>query len=528
MVKWISADTWLSSAAPLARRNLQTGNRGAKMSTATLHRRLRERMPYLTPTFAGEDDIIQRRRLLPYDSEDDPYREMQRMEGVATEPGLTYNTLENRARLERRGARQPSLEVGAEALRQMRRLEGLASEPGLTYNTLENRRPHLGGRPSGRANYREGGLVMPKLTDNGYEERVVGPEGNSVGFGDERDQIPLLRRPPMDDIDRIANLGEANPLPMPESDVPLLSRSLQMPQPRPQPPTVTYDQGGRPTSRVFGGTDDPEQRVLARRRALEQYQPQKESKKPLALRTILNFVGGGIPGAAQTLIGQGGVMDRRGKDRAWQREQLGQVDESLGRMRTDRRAGLQDQLLESQVAENKAQAAKALREPTAPPIKPTNIFAGAEDVEDADGNIIMVGPDGQPIINPATGQPYVRRRMRAPAVKPEKPDTSEFTNEQISRTIGEIEAEQKTLGPSPPTEIADTNQLGDVVGKKTNPAYLDWAKRYRELDDQKRQLQMKRKPLTRGSDPQIKSYADKFFKGDYVAAEAAIKKQRGQ
>lgn len=121
--------------------------------------------------------------------------------------------------------------------------------------------------------------------------------------------------------------------------------------------------------------------------------------------------------------------------------------------------------------------------------------------------------------------------------KKAKPDTAEFENEQIANTISQIEAEQKTLGPSPPTEIDDVtlveNESGQkvptVTGKKVNPAYLDWARRYRELDDQKRQLQMKRKaPTLTRRDPSVQAYADKFFKGDVAAAEAAIKKQRGQ
>lgn len=348
------------------------------------------------------------------------------------------------------------------------------------------------------------------------------------------DEIPLLRRSPLHDIDRIAALGEANPLPTSEADTPLLARPIEIPQLR-RRPQVIHD-AGRPTPIVFG-TDDPEQQVLARRRALESYQPQKESKKSLALRTILSFVGGGLAGpggAAETLLGAGGVLDRRGKDRAWQQGELARTDESLGRMRTDRRAGLQDRLLQSQVTENEAQAQRALRAPTVPPIKPTNIFDNAQDVEDAQGNVIMVGPDGKPIIDPATGAPYVRRRLRAPAVKPEKPDTSEFTNQQIDRTIGEIDAEQKTLGPSPPTEIEDRDTYGVVVGKKVNPAYLDWARRYRELDDQKRQLQMKRKPtataavpITRTSDITEQRIRD-AAKAKGLDADQAVKRARAR
>ena len=87
-----------------------------------------------------------------------------------------------------------------------------------------------------------------------------------------------------------------------------------------------------------------------------------------------------------------------------------------------------------------------------------------------------------------------KRHNRETERREGKADTSEFTNEQIDKIISEIEVEKKTLGASPPTEIEDVNQFGEVIGKKVNPAYLDWSKRYRELDDKKRDLEMKRKP----------------------------------
>lgn len=323
-------------------------------------------------------------------------------------------------------------------------------------------------------------------------------------FGEGYGDVPALRRPPLHDIDRIAALGEADPLPTSEAEIPLLSRGLEMPRPK-TPPIVIYDQGGRPTPRVFG-TDDPEQGVMARRRALELYQPQKESKKSLALRTLLSFVGGGLAGpggVAETLLGRGGVMDRRGKDRAWQQQELGRVDEQLGRMRTDRRAGLQDDLLKSQVMENRADAAAKMRERAVPPLKdievggyllrpnpttggydtvytppskPPDLFAGAQDVVDDKGNVIMVSRDGLPILNPATKQPFVRRL--APDEKPTKPDTSSSQREAIQANIAAAEAEKKTLGPAPPPTFKES--WGEV---KVNSAYEDWARRYRQLDD---------------------------------------------
>lgn len=324
------------------------------MSTTALHRRLRQQMPWLTPQWAGDDtnEISLRRLLKPYEgTEDDAIFEMQRMEGIATEPGLTYQTPENQARLRARGrgvtvgGARPLVPYDSrdadDALFNLRRLEGVATEPGLSYNTPENRarirRPHLGGVPSGKANYRDSpddrpGLVMPKLTARGYEERVIDPTTGAVtGFGDERDYAPL------------------DSLPIPERDIPLLSRPLELPQLK-RVPSVVHSEG-RPTPIVLG-TNDPEQQILARRRALEAYQPQKESKKSLALRAGLSILRGGLVGeggVADTLLGPAGAFDRRGKDRAWQQGQIAQADESLGRMRTDRRAGLQDRLLESQV-----------------------------------------------------------------------------------------------------------------------------------------------------------------------------------
>lgn len=235
---------------------------------------------------------------------------------------------------------------------------------------------------------------------SGEESRVpvsrlpIGPPSEQPEFGDPySSDIPTLRRPPLHDIDRIAALGEENPLPTTESGIPLLSRPVEMPTLQ-RRPTVIHD-GSRPTNIVFG-TNDPEQQVLARRRALESYQPQRESKKSLALRTILNFVGGGIPGAAETLLGQGGILDRRGKDEAWKRKELGGVYGQLDRTRADRRAGLQDRLLESQIAENNAQAQKTPQRP--PPLFRGRIV-GRDEFPD-----IPAGTEIRQEFDPTTGQ----------------------------------------------------------------------------------------------------------------------------
>lgn len=322
---------------------------------------------------------------------------------------------------------------------------------------------------------------------------------------------PALRRPPLtapSDIDRIAVLGEPQPsvppLLMRTSDSPAAPAydpalvgelTRQMPALRNPDERISDDRlaqigappmvirrDGRPTTKFIGeGTS--EERLGVRRQALEQYEPQKESVKKLLLRTALNTLRGGLigeGGAADTLLGPGGVLDRHGIDRVWQQQQLGQTDERLGQLRTDRRAGLQDRLLESQVLENEAQAARALREPTVPPIKPASIFTGAEDVEDEAGNVIVVGPDGKPIINPSTGQPYVRRRLKPPPVKP---DTAPTQRADLVDNIAAAEREKASLGPPPQTMIDDVNQWGEVTGKKVNPAYTHWAARFQKLDD---------------------------------------------
>lgn len=72
---------------------------------------------------------------------------------------------------------------------------------------------------------------------------------------------------------------------------------------------------------------------------------------------------------------------------------------------------------------------------------------------------------------------------------------------------------------------------GVVAAKK---AYDEAEKNYQSFWSKKNEAKAKMKEFeprassSRGADSQIKAYADKFFGGDVAAAEAAIKKQRGQ
>lgn len=281
------------------------------------------------------------------------------------------------------------------------------------------------------------GAAIPALT---RPPLSVTPTAPPVEFGTPYGSVPTLARPPLHDIDRIAALGDTETLPTSEANIPLLSRTPQMPQ-SVTPPTVAYDPSGRPTPTVLSG--DPEQQVLARRRALETYQPQKESKKSLALRTILGFVGGGLAGrggVAETLLGAGGILDRRGKDRAWQHGELGRVDEQYGRMRADRRAGLQDRLLESQVAENEAQAQRALREP---PVKPPPLarrIPPVKQVDEAGNEYLADAETGEPLLDAKGNYRYTGRAKPAPPVKPDPAPIKRSAFEQEEADL----TEQKT------------------------------------------------------------------------------------
>lgn len=508
------------------------------MSTA--YRRLRRQMPWLTPEYAGEDaprDLLNRfkdvRVPMPVDGDEEmlPTAPPPIITDAGGIPAL------RRPPLSVVSPQNPDDPKFREWYQQRAQRLGLNPNPDDPLHQYDYRKAFAAGVEPDASGHWPSQFKLPNHPNRYVDgiDTISGAPALSriappVEFGQPYGTVPTLARPPLHDIDRIAALGEENPLPTTESDIPLLSRPIEMPRLRPQP-TVIHD-AGRPTPIVFG-TDDPEQRILARRRALEAYQPQKESKKSLALRTILNFVGGGIPGAVGTLIGPAGVLDRRGKDRAWQQGELGQIDEQLGRMRTDRRAGLQDRLLEEQV--RKAGAP--------PPIK---------DIT-SNGRVLRLNPQTgryDTVYEPPPKPASERAPLRVPVTLPDgstkvvlsfdngktwqdepklqgapKPNTAPTQRAAILDNIAAAEREKASLGPPPQTMIDEVNQWGEVTGKKVNPAYAHWADRFQKLDDNIRNWKVDLGKLPESTAPPV------LTRGNVTAPPtflAAFKKKHGR
>lgn len=421
--------------------------------------------------------------------------------------------------------------------------------------------------PLSRRTRRQYALTPSWAGDDGYNDllhRIRVPRGlDSLPDGELRPPpiitdaggIPTLRRPPLHDIDRIAALGEGLPMPT-ESDIPLLSRPVELPPlPRPQP-TVTTDMSGRPTPVVIGG--DPEQQVLARRRALEAYQPQKESKKSLLLRTLLGQLRGGLVGeggSLDTLLGRGGAFDRRGKDEAWKQQQLSGVYGQLDRTRADRRAGLQDRLLGAQV--KKAEA------PTVPPLR--NVQLGSAVLDDGrtvqmerteTGWKMSTGPNGQPITTKPAPANKPKVKVNVPGVGPievtpeaalgyygtlenrnsqqeQKADEANFTNAQVDANIKSTEQQLAKVGEAlaNTSETIVTATYSDGTSDKApNPRYNDLKNEQQQLQRELRDWQAKRKAppvLTRGTQPDTRkgSINLRQWKADHPDASEADAQQ---
>jgi len=380
------------------------------------------------------------------------------------------------------------------------------------------------------------------------------------GFNPEsEDDLEPLRRliqsPPI--LRRLTTPEPPHPetnLPVGEPNVPVLTRQPVVPT-NPEPvsplleslrreippvevgsaPPMVIRRDGRPTNK-FIGDGDPLERAEVRRRALSEYEPKKESKKHLVLRTLLNFVGGGIPGAAQTLIGPGGVMDRRALDRNWQQNELAKENESIQGLRLDRRAGMQDRLLESQVLENQAQAQRALREPAAPSL----VDYGGYQIPQTEAARLA---QARAL---AEGKPVAKRRYTiGNQIVEEQPDGSlkpvftgadkpqedvEFANRSVQQNISDAEGEKAKIEKRM-SEIPITIQGVNAYGEPTtqpNPEYVEHKNRRDSLIDQIRKWRadIKAPKLTRSTPQVVKPARDGKF--HYTPEQIRASLQPGQ
>jgi hypothetical protein len=287
--------------------------------------------------------------------------------------------------------------------------------------------------------------IVPVLTRNPVSEPTVPlPTWNP---GEVLDYSPEPIRRQLVPVDENVSVGYAPP--------PVLA-------PFNRPPVMFGGRDGLPERVVAEGSSLD--RAMLKRGALEDYQPKKESKKHLLARTLLNFIGGGIPGAAGTLIGPGGIMDRRGLDRSRQQQELARTDQGIGRellMRKTTNDLLND---ESQRRYRQAQTTRLGREPQ------RNVQTGSAVLPDGrtvqmehDGKAwkMSTGPDGQPIITKPAPVDKPKVKVNVPGVgelevRPEsalgyygavsgREESREQRQEERTRKDEEISAEAQSL-----------------------------------------------------------------------------------
>src|SRR5882724_3003779 len=155
---------------------------------------------------------------------------------------------------------------------------------------------------------------------------------------------------------------------------------------------------------------DPQARLTDYESNLINYEPQKEGAGKIIGRAALGFISGGIPGAAYTAGHD--LLDRKALDRNWQQGQIQNTEGMIGRLNTERRAGLQDQLIESETAKNRAEAnrtpaiSQSRHKITVPDDRYKQFGINANDKVWADVNGAPVMQDNQPVLaDRATSKP---------------------------------------------------------------------------------------------------------------------------
>ena len=275
----------------------------------------------------------------------------------------------------------------------------------------------------------------------------------------------------------------------------------------PNAPMVRYNNKARPIG-VEGG--DPLLRDKALLEAQENYKA-PFSTKDLLKRLAIGFVTGGIPGAAGNALDYGLNQNTRnqdavGNDMVLTRNRIAQAEDAT-------RQGYQDRLLRANVLRAET--------PETPNIPGdwAQIDTNGDGIPDTEEYIpktigarrgVFQKPekDAAGFTLPPGGARYDAKGKliveREP--KPEPLDDSGFTNAQIESAIQAAKKERDGIWASikgiPPTITMPGRYEGDPPSVQPNPAYTDLMQRGRKLDDEIRDLSLKKKParsLTRGN-----------------------------
>lgn len=366
------------------------------------------------------------------------------------------------------------------------------------------------------------------------------------------DRVPVDENaplPPLRDEDRIVSTPPSRNLLSPET---LAEIGV--------PPMVRRDKSGKP-QRQYIGEGTPDERAQVYNEAVHGYEPQ-ESKGwrkwlPLALRGALaGFGAGGVGGALAGGLygGVSGAINPKLKNEQWKQREMAKSDAEIGKIGQRRKLERADAKAEADLALVNERT-KALRnpKPQAGQVRETAdgyalidpVNGTARPVVDAKGNqlrkklevgedltpdpsdptILHKTKDGKPTgvtykIVPGYGNVPSGQAYNADATRTNQVGAATTANQGIEQQIASINDELSRMGPSPPTQTDDVNEIGDVIGKKVNPAYTEWATRHRQLSDEKRRLEGQRKyvPST-GSPPKVSSgrakvkskYADRLL-----------------
>lgn len=356
------------------------------------------------------------------------------------------------------------------------------------------------------------------------------PDGRSV-YGAVRDlsrplETSSFQEPKPAPVRRVAlpEPAPAGELPAfdsePQRDFTLRGRTLaDMPPP---PTMIQRNNKGRPVA-IIGG-DDPIQKNLELIRAQEGYKAPRSTKDQ-----ILALLQGGVSGAIDYATNQK-TRNRWavGEDIA---NEEGQIARELGLRKSQNdlnRAGLQDDLLRSQIGENEAQAQRALREPLT---REPGFTLGQGQVRyGPDGKVIATRPGKPTVEKPPERQVIdgkLLERQSDGLWKPvyessAKPDTSGFTNDQIQQNIRDAEGEKAKIEQRL-AEIPITINGVDEYGQpaiKPNPEYVEHKNRRDKLIDDIRKFRADLKaPTSRGQNRVVKPARD----GKYHYTQAQIR-----
>lgn len=272
---------------------------------------------------------------------------------------------------------------------------------------------------------------------------------------------------------------------------------------------------------------------------LEEYKPQNESLGKTVLRSALGFLGAGPAGAVAPLL------TRNRADERWRNQELVRSEDRQDRGNALRRAGLQEDLMRSQTAENDAQATRDRTHfdwfpqdtdgdgiPDNEVYSPVRPGASKQIFRKAvtEGNPMVVetkNADGSTTrkLSFDHGKTWEVGEGLGDAALPEKA-SGEFNNRQLQGNIKAAELERDGIWQTLKDNNIQPTMPGATEGQTiANPIYQEYIQRGRKLDDDIRDWKARMKPegVSRGgTDPlQGVKWSKSKYRGSKSIEQAA-------